>query len=71
MDTSVSTTQAVATVISVEGQAFARSPAGHMRPLKPGDVVREGETIITLLGGQVLRKGGGGKANGEYGNGDG
>ena len=53
MDTSVSTPQAVATVISVEGQAFARTPAGQMRALKAGDVIREGETIVTLAGGQV------------------
>lgn len=53
MDTSVSTPQAVATVISVEGQAFARDPAGQMRPLKPGDILREGDTIVTLAGGQV------------------
>ena len=53
MDTSVSTPQAVATVIAVEGQAFARTPAGQMRQLKAGDVIREGETIVTMLGGQV------------------
>ena len=53
MDTSVSTPLAVATVISVEGQAFARDPAGQMRPLKPGDVLREGDSIVTMPGGQV------------------
>ncbi|MBT9590791.1 MAG: retention module-containing protein, partial [Thiobacillus sp.] len=53
MDTSVSTPQAVATVISVEGQAFARDPAGQMRALKPGDILREGDTIVTMPGGQV------------------
>jgi len=53
MDTSVSTPQAVATVLSVEGQAFARDPAGQMRPLKPGDVLREGDTIVTMPDGQV------------------
>ena len=53
MDTSVSTPQAVATVISVEGQAFARTPAGQMRALKAGDVIREGETIVTSANGQV------------------
>ncbi|HEY9097967.1 MAG TPA: retention module-containing protein, partial [Thiobacillus sp.] len=53
MDTTVSTPQAVATVISVEGQAFARDPSGQMRPLKPGDILREGDTIVTMPGGQV------------------
>ena len=53
MDTTVSTPQAVATVIAVEGQAFARDPAGQMRPLGAGDVLREGDTIVTLAGGQV------------------
>ncbi|OZA14371.1 MAG: hypothetical protein B7X94_01035, partial [Hydrogenophilales bacterium 17-62-8] len=53
MDTNVSTPQAVATVISVEGQAFARDPAGQMRALKAGDVLREGDTIVTMPGGQV------------------
>jgi hypothetical protein len=53
MDTNVSTPQAVATVISVEGQAFARDPAGQMRPLRAGDVLREGDSIVTLPGGQV------------------
>ena len=53
MDTSVSTPQAVATVLSVEGQAFARDPAGQMRPLKPGDVLREGDTIVTMPDAQV------------------
>ncbi|MEW5965932.1 MAG: retention module-containing protein, partial [Pseudomonadota bacterium] len=53
MDTTVSTPQAVATVIAVEGQAYARDPAGQMRPLKAGDVLREGDTVVTLAGGQV------------------
>ena len=53
MDTSVSTPQAIATVVSVEGQAFARDPAGEMRPLNAGDVLREGDTIVTMPGGQV------------------
>ncbi|MHB1186376.1 retention module-containing protein [Thiobacillus sp.] len=53
MDASVTTPQAVATVIAIEGQAFARDPAGQMRPLKPGDVLLEGDTIVTMPGGQV------------------
>jgi len=53
MDTNVTTPQAVATVIAIEGQAFARDPAGQMRPLKAGDVLLEGDTIVTMPGGQV------------------
>jgi len=53
MDTNVTTPQAVATVIAVEGQAYARDPAGQMRPLKAGDVLREGDTVVTLPGGNV------------------
>jgi VCBS repeat-containing protein len=53
MDTSVTTPQAVATVIAVEGQAFARDPAGQMRPLLAGDVLREGDTVVTPPGSQV------------------
>ncbi|MFP5404419.1 MAG: retention module-containing protein, partial [Gammaproteobacteria bacterium] len=53
MDTTVSTPQTVASVIAVEGQAFARDPAGQMRPLKAGDVLREGDTVVTLAGGRV------------------
>ena len=53
MDTNVATPQAVATVIAVEGQAFARDPAGQMRQLKPGDALLEGDTIVTMPGGQV------------------
>ncbi len=53
MDTNVSTPQAVATVIAVEGQAFARDTAGQMRPLRAGDVLREGDSVVTMPGGQV------------------
>ena len=53
MDTKVNTPQAVASVIAVEGQAFARNPAGEMRPLHAGDVLLQGDTIVTLPGGQV------------------
>ncbi len=53
MDTVVTTPQAVATVIAVEGQAFARNPAGDLRPLKAGDVLLEGDTVMTPPGGQV------------------
>ncbi|MEW6134067.1 MAG: retention module-containing protein, partial [Pseudomonadota bacterium] len=53
MVTNVSASQTVATVVAVEGQAFARSPSGQMRPLRVGDTVREGDTIITLADGEV------------------
>ncbi|MFO7541583.1 MAG: retention module-containing protein, partial [Thiobacillus sp.] len=53
MDTNVTTPQAVATVVAIEGQAFARDPSGQMRPLKAGDVLLEGDTIVTMPGGEV------------------
>ncbi|MBT9614409.1 MAG: hypothetical protein IV108_14190, partial [Burkholderiales bacterium] len=53
MDATVTTPQAIATVLSVDGQAFARNPAGGMRALKAGDVLLEGDTIVTMPGGQV------------------
>ena len=53
MDTKTFTPQAVATVIAVEGQAFARNPAGEMRPLKVGDTLLQGDDIVTMPGGQV------------------
>ncbi|MDR2093204.1 MAG: hypothetical protein LBP58_07825, partial [Azoarcus sp.] len=45
--------QVVATVNSVKGQAFARGPDG-LRPLKPGDSIHEGETLVTGDGPVVL-----------------
>ena len=53
MDTKVITPQAVATVIAVEGQAFARNPAGEMRPLQAGDVLLQGDTVVTMPGAEV------------------
>ena len=53
MDTTVKTPLAIATVLSVEGQGFARNPAGGMRALKAGDVLLEGDTIVTMPGGHV------------------
>jgi VCBS repeat-containing protein len=47
------TPNAVATVVSVEGEAYARNPQGQMRRLFAGDVLLEGETIITMPGGHV------------------
>ncbi|MDR0702420.1 MAG: tandem-95 repeat protein [Azoarcus sp.] len=45
--------QVVATVNSVKGQAFARGPDG-LRPLKPGDHIYDGETLVTGDGPVVL-----------------
>ncbi|TAK89420.1 MAG: retention module-containing protein, partial [Burkholderiaceae bacterium] len=45
--------QPIATVVAVIGKAFARNEAGDMRTLKPGDVLLEGETVITNPGGHV------------------
>ncbi|MCB1889978.1 MAG: retention module-containing protein, partial [Rhodocyclaceae bacterium] len=45
--------QAVATVVAVIGKAYARSPEGVQRELTPGDVLREGETVVTGPGGRV------------------
>ncbi|MCB1957399.1 MAG: retention module-containing protein, partial [Rhodocyclaceae bacterium] len=45
--------QAIATVVAVIGKAYARSPEGVQRELKPGDVLLEGETVVTAPGGQV------------------
>ncbi|MCG8536033.1 MAG: retention module-containing protein [Pseudomonadales bacterium] len=43
----------IATVVSVTGNAFARNESGELRPLKPGDVILEGEVIVTEAGGTV------------------
>ena len=53
MDAKVTTPQAVATIVAVEGQAFARNPAGEMRDLKAGDVLLQGDTVVTMPGGHV------------------
>ncbi|PKO51882.1 MAG: hypothetical protein CVU28_10850, partial [Betaproteobacteria bacterium HGW-Betaproteobacteria-21] len=45
--------QAIATVISISGRALARDVDGNTRVLKPGDVLLEGETLITSDGGRV------------------
>ena len=44
---------AVATVVAVEGEAYARNAQGQMRRLFAGDVVLDGETIITMPGSHV------------------
>jgi|GEM_PF-2970450 len=45
--------QAVATVANVTGTAFARNEKGELRSLQKGDVLLEGETIITSADGRV------------------
>ncbi len=45
--------QVIATVIAVEGEAFARAMDGSTRRLAAGDLLREGETVITSTGGTV------------------
>lgn len=42
-----------ATVVSVQGDAFARSADGNMRRLSSGDSIQEGEVVITAAGAQV------------------
>jgi len=43
----------IATVVAVVGKAFARDTDGNLRSLKPGDVLREGDTVITAAGDRV------------------
>ncbi|MCP1366774.1 retention module-containing protein, partial [Halomonas sp. BBD48] len=43
----------IATVLSVTGQAWARDADGNLRPLEPGDVLLEGEELITGENGRV------------------
>ncbi|RAH38154.1 retention module-containing protein, partial [Halomonas sp. SL1] len=38
---------AIATVVSVTGQAWARDSQGNLRELHEGDTLREGETLVT------------------------
>ncbi|MDX5433944.1 MAG: retention module-containing protein, partial [Halomonas sp.] len=38
---------AIATVISITGQAWARDAEGNLRELRVGDTLLEGETLIT------------------------
>ncbi|MBN7795690.1 retention module-containing protein [Parahaliea mediterranea] len=44
---------AIATVVAVEGKAFARNAEGELRELSAGDVLLEGETVVTPDGAQV------------------
>ncbi|MCB1960829.1 MAG: retention module-containing protein, partial [Rhodocyclaceae bacterium] len=49
----MATTQPIATVVAVTGEAFARNASGELRVLKAGDVLHEGEVVITRNGGHV------------------
>ena len=44
---------ATATIVSITGQAWARDEAGNLRELSIGDVLQEGETLITSSNGSV------------------
>ena len=44
---------AIATVVSVVGKAYARNADGELRELRTGDVLVEGETVVTPDGGRV------------------
>ena len=46
--------QVIAKVSSLSGEAFARDSSGKMRRLKVGDVIREGESVVSADGGQVI-----------------
>ncbi|MFN3417654.1 MAG: retention module-containing protein, partial [Caldimonas sp.] len=47
------TAPVIGTVSSIVGQAFARDPSGRLRPLKVGDVLREGEVLVLADGARV------------------
>ena len=44
---------AIATVVAVTGEAYARNADGELREIRPGDVLLEGETVVTPDGGTV------------------
>ena len=44
---------AIATVVSTTGKAYARNADGELRELHTGDVLKEGETVVTPDGGRV------------------
>ncbi|MCL2344830.1 MAG: retention module-containing protein, partial [Desulfobulbus sp.] len=46
--------QIYAKVASLTGEAYARNAAGQLRLLKVGDIIREGESVITTDGSQVV-----------------
>ncbi|GGX90302.1 hypothetical protein GCM10007160_17190 [Litchfieldella qijiaojingensis] len=43
----------IATVLSITGQAWVRDDYGNLRELSPGDVLQEGETLVTSDTGSV------------------
>ena len=43
----------VATVVRVDGQVLARNADGEVRLLKAGDILREGEVVVTASGARV------------------
>ncbi|QNI02348.1 retention module-containing protein [Halomonas sp. SH5A2] len=43
----------IATVVTITGQAWARDPDGNLRELAIGDVLQEGETLVTSTNGSV------------------
>ena len=45
--------QPVATVVSVTGSAFVRDGEGNLRLIQAGDVLIEGEVVVTYAGGRV------------------
>ncbi|HMW51590.1 MAG TPA: retention module-containing protein, partial [Rhodocyclaceae bacterium] len=49
----MASTPSIATVLHVTGKAFARDTAGHLRAIRPGDSVREGEVVVTRDGATV------------------
>ena len=44
----------IAVVLSVTGQAWARDAEGNLRELRPGDVLQEGEVVVTPDGGDPV-----------------
>jgi large repetitive protein len=44
----------IAKVSFIDGEAFARDSAGKLRQLKVGDVIRDGESVVTSNGSHVL-----------------
>lgn len=49
----MSAARAIATVVTVTGKAYVRTLDGHLKPLQPGDVIHEGELIMTSADGRV------------------
>ncbi|MCK2182935.1 retention module-containing protein, partial [Halomonas getboli] len=44
----------IATVVSITGQAWARDAEGHLRELRVGDTLQEGETLVTSDNGRAV-----------------